>query len=118
MTSLRDQIRAQLAHLKMLDTLDPVDSVLSRIDSGQISAIRPVVDPQISVRNNRRVEAAMRSSRLPTVRQISDFGFPFSATEVLPWSQNASAEGRASSCARQQVSCLRWMQISRAICAF
>jgi hypothetical protein len=56
--------------------LEAVDPVLARVDSGQISApeaIRAVLDAQISLRNNRRLEAAMRSSRLPVVKQISDF---------------------------------------------
>jgi DNA replication protein DnaC len=78
--SLRDQIRAQLADLKMPGALEAVDPVLARVDSGQISApeaIRAVLDAQISLRNNRRLEAAMRSSRLPVVKQISDFDFTF-----------------------------------------
>jgi DNA replication protein DnaC len=78
--SLRDQIRAQLADLKMPGALEAVDPVLARVDSGQISApeaIRAVLDAQISLRNNRRLEAAMRSSRLPVVKQISDFDFSF-----------------------------------------
>jgi DNA replication protein DnaC len=80
MMSLRDQIRAQLADLKMPGALEAVDPVLARVDSGQISApeaIRAVLDAQISLRNNRRLEAAMRSSRLPVVKQISDFDFTF-----------------------------------------
>jgi DNA replication protein DnaC len=80
MTSLRDQIRAQLADLKMPGALEAVDPVLSRIDSGQISApeaIRAVLDAQISLRNHRRLEAAMRSSRLPVVKRISEFDFAF-----------------------------------------
>jgi DNA replication protein DnaC len=80
MMSLRDQIRAQLADLKMPGALEAVDPVLARVDSGQISApeaIRAVLDAQISLRNNRRLEAAMRSSRLPVVKQLSDFDFAF-----------------------------------------
>lgn len=80
MTSLRDQIRAQLADLKMPGALEAVDPVLARIDSGQISApeaIRAVLDAQISLRNNRRLEAAMRSSRLPAVKTLADFDFSF-----------------------------------------
>jgi DNA replication protein DnaC len=83
MTSLRDQIRAQLADLKMPGALETVDPVLARIDSGQISApeaIRAVLQAQISLRNNRRLEAAMRSSRLPAVKTLQDFDFSFQPT--------------------------------------
>ncbi|MDP9348918.1 MAG: IS21-like element helper ATPase IstB [Gemmatimonadota bacterium] len=64
----------------MPGALEAVDPVLARIDSGQISApeaIRAVLDAQISLRNNRRLEAAMRSSRLPAVKTLADFDFSF-----------------------------------------
>jgi DNA replication protein DnaC len=79
-TSLREQIRAQLADLKLPGALEAVDSVLARVDSGQISApeaIRSVLDAQITLRKHRRLEAAMRSSRLPALKLISDFDFTF-----------------------------------------
>lgn len=78
--SLRDQIRGQLADLKMPGALEALDSVLSRIDGGQMNApeaIRAVLAAQIGLRNNRRLEAAMRSSRLPTIKTLADFDFSF-----------------------------------------
>ena len=80
MKSLRDQIRGQLADLKMPGALEALDSVLSRIDGGQIGApeaISAVLNAQISLRNNRRLETAMRSSRLPAVKTLQDFDFSF-----------------------------------------
>ncbi len=102
MTSLRDQIRAQLADLKMPGALEAVDPVLARIDSGQISApeaIRAVLDAQISLRNNRRLEAAMRSSRLPAVKTLA--GFDFSFQPSLKREQIDSLATLASSSARR-----------------
>jgi DNA replication protein DnaC len=78
--SLRDQIRGQLADLKMPGALEALDSVLTKIDGGQIGApeaISAVLNAQISLRNNRRLEAAMRSSRLPAVKTFQDFDFSF-----------------------------------------
>jgi DNA replication protein DnaC len=78
--SLREEIRAQLADLKMPGALEALDSVLSRVDGGQLGAgeaIRAVLGAQITLRNNRRLEAAMRSSRLPSVKMLSDFDFSF-----------------------------------------
>jgi len=78
--SLRDQIRGQLADLKMPGALEALDHVLSKIDGGQIAApeaISAVLEAQISLRNNRRLEAAMRSSRLPAIKQLGDFDFSF-----------------------------------------
>lgn len=79
MKSIRDQIRAQLADLKMPGSLEGLDAVLSRVDSGlgAAEAISSVLGAQIALRNNRRLEAAMRSSRLPAVKTLSDFDFGF-----------------------------------------
>lgn len=52
MRSLRDQIRAQLADLKMPGSLEALDPVLSRVDGGQLAAgdaIAAVLDAQICV---------------------------------------------------------------------
>ena len=79
MKSLRDQIRAQLADLKMPGSLEGLDEVLSRVDSGlgAAEAISSVLGAQIALRNNRRLQAAMRSSRLPAVKTLADFDFGF-----------------------------------------
>jgi DNA replication protein DnaC len=77
--SIRDQIRSQLADLKMPGSLEALDLVLSRVDSGlgAPEAISAVLGAQIALRNDRRLEAAMRSSRLPAVKTLSDFDFSF-----------------------------------------
>ena len=79
MKSIRDQIRTQLADLKMPGSLEGLDTVLSRVDSGlgAAEAISAVLGAQITLRNNRRLQAAMRSSRLPAVKTLSDFDFSF-----------------------------------------
>jgi len=80
MKTLRERIRGQLADLKMPGSLEALDSVLTGIDGGQLGAgeaISRVLDAQISLRNNRRLEAAMRSSRLPAVKTLADFDFSF-----------------------------------------
>jgi DNA replication protein DnaC len=77
--SIRERIRGQLADLKMPGSLEGLDAVLSRVDSGlgAAEAISAVLDAQITLRNNRRLQAAMRSSRLPAVKTLSDFDFSF-----------------------------------------
>ena len=79
MKTIRDQIRAQLADLKMPGALEGLDLVLSRVDSGlgAAEAISAVLGAQITLRNNRRLQAAMRSSRLPAVKTLDDFDFSF-----------------------------------------
>ncbi len=78
--SQRERIRAQLADLKMPGALEALDEILARLDGGELAgaaAIEAVLDAQISLRNNRRLQAAMRSSRQPAVKTLADFDFTF-----------------------------------------
>ena len=78
--SLRERIRAQLADLKMPGALEALDDILAALDGGGLqapAAIEALLGAQIALRNNRRLVAAMRSSRLPAVKTLADFDFSF-----------------------------------------
>jgi DNA replication protein DnaC len=78
--SPRDQIRGMLADLKMPGALEAVDAILSDVDGGTVTAseaIGRLLMAQINLRNNRRLTAAMRSSRLPAVKMLDNFDFSF-----------------------------------------
>ncbi len=78
--SRRDRIRSQLADLKMPGALEALDEVLTSVDGGGVTAseaIEQLLGSQITLRNNRRLEAAMRSSRLPGIKTLEDFDFSF-----------------------------------------
>jgi DNA replication protein DnaC len=78
--SRRDRIRAQLADLKMPGALEALDPILSGVDGGKITpgeAIEKLLGAQIELRNARRLQAAMRSSRLPAIKTLADFDFSF-----------------------------------------
>jgi DNA replication protein DnaC len=69
-----------LADLKMPGSLEAIDSILGEIDGGRIGAsdaINRLLSAQISLRNNRRLQAAMRSSRLPAIKRLQEFDFSF-----------------------------------------
>jgi DNA replication protein DnaC len=69
-----------LADLKMPGSLEAVDAILSDIDGGRLAAteaISRLLEAQITLRNNRRLQAAMRSSRLPAVKTLESFDFSF-----------------------------------------
>jgi DNA replication protein DnaC len=69
-----------LADLKMPGALEALDGILHGVDGGSLTAgeaIESLLGAQISLRNNRRLQAAMRSSRLPAVKQLTDFDFSF-----------------------------------------
>ncbi len=79
-TSLRDRLRAQLADLKMPGALEALDDILRQLDGGQLAApaaLEALLGAQIGLRNTRRLQAAMRSSRLPAVKTLADFDFAF-----------------------------------------
>lgn len=76
----RDTIRTLLADLKMPGALEAVDVILSEVDGGGVTAteaIEKLLTAQVTLRNNRRLTAAMRSSRLPAVKTLEDFDFAF-----------------------------------------
>ena len=79
-SSLRERIRSMLADLKMPGALEAADTILSGIDAGTLTgaeAIEALLSAQIELRNNRRLQAAMRSSRLPAVKTLEGFDFSF-----------------------------------------
>jgi len=79
-SSLRDRVRAHLADLKLPGALEALDEVLGALDGGQLQgpvAIERLLGAQIALRNNRRLVAAMRSSRLPAIKTLADFDFTF-----------------------------------------
>ena len=79
-TSLRERLRAQLADLKMPGALEALDEILRQLDGGTLpapAALEALLGAQIGLRNARRLEAAMRSSRLPAVKTLADFDFSF-----------------------------------------
>ena len=88
----RDRLRARLADLKMPGALEALDGVLAQVDSGTVTAgdaIEQVLNAQIALRNNRRLQAAMRSSRPAAA----------STTGRWPgWSTRSWRPGRRANC--------------------
>jgi DNA replication protein DnaC len=78
--SLRERVRAQLADLKMPGALEALDEILSRCDSGQVSAaeaLEQLLGAHITLRNARRLQTAVRSARLPAIKTLADYDFSF-----------------------------------------
>ena len=76
----RDCVWAMLADLKMPGALEAVDGILAQADSGAATvgeAIEQLLGAQIVLRNNRRLDSAMRTSRLPAVKTLAQFDFAF-----------------------------------------
>ena len=76
----RERVRAMLADLKMPGALEVSDDILAQADGGNVTAgeaIEKLLGAQIELRNNRRLNSAMRTSRLPAVKTLAEFDFAF-----------------------------------------
>jgi DNA replication protein DnaC len=75
-----DNIRRSLVSLKMPRALEILDATLRRIEQGQIDGIEAIDDlltEELSLRENRRIKAALRMARLPIVKTLAGFDFTF-----------------------------------------
>ena len=80
--SRRDRLRHILADLRMPGALEALDAILHGVDGGTLTApeaIEQLLAAQIQLRNNRRLQAAMRSSRLPVGQAAPRLRFHLSA---------------------------------------
>ncbi len=78
--SRRDRLREMLADLRLPGALEAVDGALADVDGGAATAgeaIERLLGAQIALRNDRRLETAMRASRLPAVKTLAQFDFAF-----------------------------------------
>ena len=74
----RDRIRAKLTDLKLPGALEVVDEILARADGGALSvvnAVEELLDAQLALRVQRRLEIAQRTARLPYFKILDDFDF-------------------------------------------
>src|ERR1700735_3898876 len=75
-----DNIRHSLVGLKMPRALEMLDATLRRIEQGEIAAIEAIDDlltEELTLRENRRVKAALRMARLPILKTLAGFDFSF-----------------------------------------
>ncbi|MEQ1771790.1 MAG: IS21-like element helper ATPase IstB [Devosia sp.] len=75
-----DNIRRSLVGLKMPRALEMLDATLRRIEQGQIDGIEALdtlLLEELSLRENRRIKAALRMARLPVMKTLAGFDFSF-----------------------------------------
>lgn len=75
-----DNIRRSLVGLKMPRALEMLDATLRRIEQGQIDGIEALDElllEELSLRENRRIKAALRMARLPVMKTLAGFDFAF-----------------------------------------
>lgn len=69
-----DNIRHSLVGLKMPRALEMLDATLRRIERGEIDDL---LTEELSLRENRRIKAALRMARLPILKTLAGFDFSF-----------------------------------------
>jgi len=73
-----DNIRRSLVHLKMPRPLKMLDPTIRRIEQWQIDGIEAIDDllaKELSLRENRRVKAALRMARLSVIKTLAGYDF-------------------------------------------
>jgi DNA replication protein DnaC len=77
---LVDRIRHHLVGLKMPRALEVLDPVLRRLECGEIGApeaLEALLGEELTLREGRRVRAALKMGRLLTIKNLTGFDFSF-----------------------------------------
>lgn len=75
-----DRIRQHLVGLKMPRALEMLEHVLRQLERGEISALEAIdalLCEELTLREGRRVKAALKMGRLTTVKTLAGFDFAF-----------------------------------------
>jgi len=75
-----ERIRSHLVGLRMPRALETLDHIVQQLERGQISAIEAIdvlLAEEITVRESRRIKAALQMARLGIVKTLSGFDFSF-----------------------------------------
>lgn len=75
-----ERIRSNLVGLRMPRALETLEHIVQQLERGQISAIEAIdmlLAEEITVRETRRIKAALQMARLATIKTLSGFDFSF-----------------------------------------
>ena len=75
-----ERIRRTLVGLKMPPALEVLDQIVRQLEHGQISALEAIdtlFTEELTVRESRRIKAALVMARLTTIKTLAGFDFSF-----------------------------------------
>jgi len=75
-----ERIRGHLVGLRMPRALETLDHIVQQLERGQISALEAIdllLAEEITVRESRRIKAALQMARLANIKTLSGFDFSF-----------------------------------------
>ncbi len=78
--STLDRIRRHLVGLRMPRSLEILEHLMRRLERGEVSALEAIdalLDEELTLREGRRIKAALKMGRLVNVKTLAGFGFSF-----------------------------------------
>ena len=75
-----ERIRQNLVNLRMPRALETLDAVVQQLERGQITPIEAIdilLAEEFTVREGRRIKAALQMARLATIKTLTGFDFGF-----------------------------------------
>ena len=75
-----ERIRHNLVGLRMPRTLEALEAVIQQLERGQVGAIEAIdtlLAEELTVREGRRIRAALQMARLATIKTLTGFDFSF-----------------------------------------
>ena len=80
MTQALDRIRGAMVGLKMPRALEALDHTMQKLEQGEITAIEAIdslLSEEYSTRETRRIDVALRTSKLLPIKTLESFDFSF-----------------------------------------
>ena len=80
MTEAMDRIRGAMVGLKMPRALEALDHTVQKLEQGEITAIEAIdslLSEEYSTRETRRIDVALRTSKLLPIKTLESFDFSF-----------------------------------------
>ena len=80
MTEVLDRIRGAMVGLKMPRALEALDHTMQKLEQGEITAIEAIdslLSEEYSTRETRRIDIALRTSKLLPIKTLESFDFSF-----------------------------------------
>ena len=78
MTEVLDRIRGAMVGLKMPRALEAPDHTVQKLEQGEITAIEAIdslLSEEYSTRETRRIDVALRTSKLTPIKTLESFDF-------------------------------------------
>ena len=91
-----DQVRHHLVGLKMPRALEILDHIMRQLERGEIGALEAIdalLGEELTLREGRRVKAALKMGRLASIKTQAGFDFTFQPSLAARWRRRDGRRG-------------------------